>query len=275
MEKEEKSFFAQYKEPVKIALEDLKTKGRRHKQIPNILTLLRLTAPAVIIPAALLGNIYFIGGAIIFYSLTDLADGKIARKWELISKLGADLDALADKLFAGTLLLAASVTNPFLLLNVGLEMAIAGININQKAKGKEAASTLMGKIKTGSLFPLAGAGILSSINPMPTLVGALAVTTTALQALTIGSYLKKYNKANQVGKNVKSQISQQKLEQISDESKQPIKEKEIIKEDRANTNIEELQKLKDELLSTKTFVDNNQSQDIQETKTKPKVFQKK
>lgn len=190
--KEEKGFFSEYKEQINEAITDLKTKGRRHKQIPNILTMLRLTAPIAILPAAILGNIPFIIGATAFFGLTDLADGFIARNWNLKSKLGADLDALADKIFAGTLLLAASVTNPLLLLNVGLEMAIAGINIKQKADGKEAASTLMGKIKTFSLFPLAGAGILSALTPIPTLVNALAVTTTTLQALTIGSYLKKY-----------------------------------------------------------------------------------
>lgn len=192
MEKD-KNIFSDYKEQINEALNDLKTKGKRHKQIPNILTLLRLTAPAVILPAAILGNVPFIVGATAAFGLTDLADGFIARNWNLTSKLGADLDALADKLFAGTLLLAASIANPALLINVGLEMAIAGININQKTKGEEASSTLMGKIKTFALFPLAAAGILSSSISSSILAG-LAVTTTALQVMTIKSYLKKYNK---------------------------------------------------------------------------------
>lgn len=188
---EEKGFFSGYKEQINEALTDLKTKGRRYRQIPNILTLLRLTAPLVILPAALTGNVPFIVGATAFFGLTDLADGQIARRCKLTSKLGADLDALADKLFAGTLLLAASVANPALLINVGLEMGIAGINIYQKAKGNDAASTLMGKIKTFALFPLAGAGILSAVLH-PAVLPALAITTTALQGLTVASYLSKY-----------------------------------------------------------------------------------
>lgn len=231
--KEEKGFFSEYKEQINEAITDLKTKGRRHKQIPNILTLLRLTAPIAILPAAILGNIPFIIGATAFFGLTDLADGFIARNWKLTSKLGADLDALADKLFAGTLLLAASVTNPLLLINVGLEMAIAGINIKQKADGKEAASTLMGKIKTFSLFPLAGAGILSALNPVPTLVNTLAATTTALQALTIGSYLKKYNKMPKQ-EPVKEEIETTTLTSNQEEKKQSL-EKTIDPKEKNNT----------------------------------------
>ena len=221
MEKE-KGFFSDYKDQIDDALNDLKTKGKRYKQIPNILTLLRLAAPLVILPAALIGNVPFIIGATAFFGLTDLADGQIARRCHLTSKLGADLDALADKLFAGTLLLAASITNPALLINVGLEMGIAGINIYQKAKGKEAASTLMGKIKTFALFPLAGAGILSA-SIAPSILSGLAITTTALQAMTIKSYLKKYNKEKEKveikqveTKNNKPDIVEPKVEQTKD-----------------------------------------------------------
>lgn len=273
--KEEKGFFSEYKEQINEALGDLKTKGRRHKQIPNLLTLLRLTAPAVIIPAAILGNIPFIIGATAFFGLTDLADGFIARNWELTSKLGADLDALADKLFAGTLLLAASVTNPLLLINVVLEMAIAGININQKAHGKEAASTLMGKIKTFSLFPLAGAGILSALNPVPTLVNVLAVTTTILQALTIGSYLIKYNKLPKKEKTEKvNEIEPVTLNAKEDET-QKIKEKTIDPKEKndatsqlENPEVKRLREMKSFLLHEKEI----KRPVVSET---PKVYRKK
>lgn len=226
--KEEKGFFSEYKEQFKEALTDLQTKGRRYRQIPNILTLLRLTAPLVILPAAVIGNIPLIVGATAFFGLTDLADGQIARRCKLTSKLGAELDALADKLFAGTLLLAASVTNPALLINVGLEMGIAGINIYQKAKGKETGSTMMGKVKTFALFPLAGAGILSSVLS-PTLLSTLAVTTTALQGMTIASYLSKYRKSktNNTTDVEHADIQEVKMEIPVEEEKEKQKDKTI------------------------------------------------
>lgn len=270
--KEEKSFLSDYKEQIQEAISDLKTKGRRHKQIPNILTLLRLTAPLVIIPAAFVANVPFIIGATAFFGLTDLADGFIARNWELTSKLGADLDALADKLFAGTLLLAASVTNPLLLVNAGLEVAIAGININQKAKGNEPASTLMGKAKTFALFALAGVGILSSTFPAKVLNGLMA-TTTGMQALTIGSYLKKYKKdeAKIEAKTEEEKGNPNSIEvKIEPQVKEKVKElgKEKPQSTKELDNVQELKQMRELLLSQKTIYKPT-------IKEGPKVYYKK
>lgn len=274
MEKEKEGFFASYKEPIKEAMEDLKTKGRRHKQIPNILTLLRLTAPLAIIPAAVIGNVPFIIGSTIAFGLTDLADGFIARNWNLTSKLGADLDALADKLFAGTLLLAASVSNPALLANVGLEMAIAGININQKAKGNEPSSSLAGKIKTWALFGLAGTSILSSVFS-PAIISTLALTTTALQALTIKSYLKKYNKKSNQEAKEKEEVKPTTSLVIEEET---LKGKEKIIESKQSDNLPfvienpEVKRLKD----MKTFLEHEKEiSTLKEVTEEPKVYKKK
>lgn len=274
MEKE-KGFFSDYNEQINDALNDLKTKGKRHKQIPNILTLLRLTAPLVILPAALIGNIPFIIGATAAFGLTDLADGFIARHWNLTSKLGADLDALADKLFAGTLLLAASIANPALLINVGLEMGIAGINIYQKAKGREAASTLMGKIKTFALFPLAGAGILSA-TLSPTILAGLAITTTILQAMTIKSYLKKYNKnkPQQKVKEIENKIDNSTTIDHKDENGKDlvkvIEPKEITSDTLVveNPKVKELREMREFLLREKVIRKPVVSEE-------PKVYRKK
>ena len=276
--KEEKSFFGQYKEQIDEALEDLKTKGRRHKQIPNLLTLLRLTAPLIIIPAAVIGSIPFIVGATAAFGLTDLADGFIARHWNLQSKLGADLDALADKIFAGTLLLAASVSNPALLVNVAMEMAIAGINISEKAKGNEPKSTIIGKIKTWSLFGLAGTAVLSNVFS-PAIISTLALTTTSLQALTIKSYLKKYNRGNKLPEKVEEELGKSNIEDIKEETKELTQEKVIEKansnnEHQTDRRIEELQELKGALLSAKTTIAeaHPKTEEIQE---QPKLLQKK
>lgn len=194
--RKEKSVLDNYKKLINEAIEELKTPEKRYRQIPNILTVLRLFAPLLIIPSAITGNIPLTIGLAAGFGLTDLADGFIARHWKLTSELGKDLDALADKLFSGTLLLAASVLNPLLLMNVGLEMAIAGVNIYQKANGKETASTMMGKIKTWSLFTLAGLGIAVPVAAETGVLNLLSITTAALQGLTINSYVKQYNKSN-------------------------------------------------------------------------------
>lgn len=68
------------------------------KHIPNILTILRLLLIPVIVFYIFTGN-YIL--AFVFFTLsglTDIADGFIARKFNLISNFGKLMDPLADKL---------------------------------------------------------------------------------------------------------------------------------------------------------------------------------
>lgn len=205
-----------YKEQIKEAIEDLKTPGRRHKQIPNILTLSRMLSPLVIIPNALLGNSQEAMKLAAFFGLTDLVDGFIARKFNLSSPLGADLDALTDKLFAGTLLLTGAVSNPYLLANTGLEMAIAGVNLKQKFSGNKSGSTIMGKVKTGAVFTLGGLSVAAtSVQELDKVIFPLAISTTILQAMTLVSYLKKYNDNNQLPPQTNNQELLEKLREES------------------------------------------------------------
>ena len=205
-----------YKEQIKEAIEDLKTPGRRHKQIPNILTLSRMLSPLVIIPNALLGNSEEAIKLAAFFGLTDMVDGYIARNYNLSRQLGADLDAVTDKLFAGTLLLTGAVANPYLLANTGLEMAIAGVNLKQKFSGNKSGSTIMGKVKTGAVFTLGGLGVVAtSVQELDKAILPLAISTAILQTMTLVSYLKKYNDNNQLPK---ENNNQELLEKLKEES---------------------------------------------------------
>ena len=191
--KKENEVLKHYKKLFDEALNDLKTPGKRHKQIPNILTTLRLFAPAIILPLAISGNIpltLITAGA---FAFTDDVDGFIARHWNLQSELGKDLDAVTDKVFSTTLLGAASVSNPLLLLNIGLEGVIALINTNKKLKGYEPSSTMTGKLKTWALFGLTVLGIAApGLNELG-VINLLSVITASLQALTATSYLTQEN----------------------------------------------------------------------------------
>ena len=183
-----------YKKLFKEALTDLKTKGRRHRQIPNMLTLTRLiAAPLFIIPAAVAGNIPLIVGFTAIFSLTDALDGFIARKWNLTSELGKDLDAICDKVFAGTLLLGASAFNPMLLINLVFEAVIAIINVKGKLETQSPRSLYVGKIKTCVLYPLLGAGFLNHFIDISLIFVTLFISTVTMQMLTVASYLLKYD----------------------------------------------------------------------------------
>lgn len=205
-----------YKEQINDALLDLKTPGKRHKQIPNILTLSRLLSPLVIIPTAISGNLEDTTRLAVFFGLTDLADGFIARKWNLSSQLGADLDALTDKVFAGTLLLTGSINRPYLLVNTGLEGVIASINLKEKISAKKPSSTMMGKVKTGAIFALGGLGLISNNQEsLGQILPPLSIVTALLQTMTIASYVKKYN--SQDTKLHSSKTNQELLEQLKAE----------------------------------------------------------
>ena len=195
---EKQAIIEKYKKDIKEAVEDLKTPGKRHKQIPNLLTASRLLAPLAIIPAAISGNVGLTAGLAVGFGLTDCVDGAIARKFDLQSELGKDLDAITDKVFVGTLLIASAFFNPILLCNLGLEGAIAGINIKQKLSGEETGSTMIGKYKTWAIFGLAALGLIAPQVGLNWLVNVLALGTAAMQGLTIGSYLTKYGKSDKM-----------------------------------------------------------------------------
>lgn len=255
MEKE-KGFFSDYNEQINDALNDLKTKGKRHKQIPNILTVLRLTAPFFIIPAAFSGNVALAALLTAGFGLTDFVDGFIARKWNLTSELGKDLDAVCDKVFAGTLLIAASFTNPILLCNLALEGAIAGVNIFKTLKGEEVHSTFVGKAKTWALFSLVGLGLISPLLNLSTPLSIMSGLTSAMQGLTIVSYLMKNDDDTPKGSsNDGGEKENDSHTEIKTQPKQETKDKVLDNEKDQTDNrivaLKELESIKNYLLSQK------------------------
>lgn len=229
-----KKILKHYGSLFKDAIGDLKTKGKRHKQIPNLLTLSRLiAAPCFIIPAALIGSVPLIVLFTVVFSLTDALDGFIARKYHLTSELGRDLDAICDKVFAGTLLIAASCFNPILLVNLLGETVIAAVNIKQKIEGHVPKSLYVGKIKTCVLYPLLGAGILNNFININGLLSVLLAATTTMQMLTITSYLLKYEvKLSEDSIRKEKELEEVEIEDNNEEekTKENVLQKEIDKE---------------------------------------------
>ena len=95
---------------------------------------------------------YFAGLVFVIASITDFFDGYIARSWNQITKLGAILDPLADKMLilAGFLgLLASNKANVFaIFLILSREFFILGLRVVAVSENKKVASSIMGKIKT-------------------------------------------------------------------------------------------------------------------------------
>lgn len=88
---------------------DQKIKGRLRKQdiltIPNLLSMFRiLLIPAIVVLYLKERHIAAVA-VVILSALTDIADGRIARKYNMISDFGKFLDPVADKLTQAAMIL--------------------------------------------------------------------------------------------------------------------------------------------------------------------------
>lgn len=122
------------------------------KVIPNILTLSRLLVIPMIIYLGINEYIFPLIILAAFIAFTDFLDGKLARKWNVTSELGAKLDAIGDKCLAFSLLIILVVDHPGFFYIFVLECLIALFNIYVFYKCKMAESLLIGKIKTWVIF---------------------------------------------------------------------------------------------------------------------------
>lgn len=176
--------------------------------IPNLLSLFRL----VLIPVyayiylnATENYQYLIAGSIMAVScITDMVDGKIARRYNMISNLGKILDPLADKITQFTLTLCLSlkypVLRPVLCLFIVKEIFQAVMGIIHLRKGRMLPGALMaGKVCTTILFISLIALVLFP-NMHPKFVDAIAAVDTVFLVISFISYILAY-----FGKNTKVQ----------------------------------------------------------------------
>ncbi|KPU42860.1 CDP-diacylglycerol--glycerol-3-phosphate 3-phosphatidyltransferase [Oxobacter pfennigii] len=168
--------------------------------IPNLLTTLRF----ILVPVFLfvffsdLPNAAFISSMIfIFAGFTDILDGYIARKFNMVTKWGTLLDPLADKLMALTVLISLTIKDiipfwvPFIIgIKEGL-MVIGGLILLKKGTYVSAASH--GKMAT--VFFYISVLTLEFINRPLGLIFMYITVFAALFALY--QYLFSFKKAGQ------------------------------------------------------------------------------
>ncbi len=157
--------------------------------LPNKLTLLRiiLILPFLLVLyldvpyASIIALVIFIVA-----SLTDMLDGKIARKYNLITDFGKFADPLADKM----LVMAAMVwfvdkgqmAGWALLIVLVREFAVSGLRMVASDKGRVIAAGWSGKVKTASTMVC----IVLMFLPIPEILNTVCVAVIVVTTIYSG-----------------------------------------------------------------------------------------
>ncbi len=123
--------------------------------LPNRLTLLRIILVPVFMVAYLLNFKYaeYAAAAIfVIASVTDWADGYLARKNNLVTNFGKFMDPLADKLLVTAALVCllekGIVASWVVMIILAREFIVTGIRLVAASEGRVIAAGKLGKIKT-------------------------------------------------------------------------------------------------------------------------------
>ena len=125
--------------------------------LPNKLTVLRV----IMIPVFLVflltdcagdASKYIAAAVFVLASLTDMLDGKIARKYNLVTNFGKFMDPLADKLLVCSALIAfvelGYLPAWIVIIIISREFIISGFRLIAADKGVVIAANYWGKFKT-------------------------------------------------------------------------------------------------------------------------------
>ena len=125
--------------------------------LPNKLTVLRV----IMVPFFVFFMLTDVGGAankwialaiFVIASLTDMLDGKIARKYNLVTNFGKFMDPLADKLLVCSALIALVDLNKIaawvVIIIIAREFIISGFRLVASDNGVVIAASYWGKFKT-------------------------------------------------------------------------------------------------------------------------------
>lgn len=130
-------------------------------------------------------------------SFTDFLDGKIARKYNLVTNFGKFMDPLADKLLvcSALILLTAEGSLPawVVIIIIAREFIISGFRLVASDNGVVIAASYWGKAKTVSQMTLCILLILPTISAKlgNVFVWIVVIVATALTVISLVDYIKK------------------------------------------------------------------------------------
>ena len=147
--------------------------------LPNKLSMLRICMIPFFVAFALMSPLWAQLVALAIFciaSLTDMLDGQIARKYNLVTNFGKFIDPIADKLLVMSALVVLTgqgrMPSWVCIVMLAREFAISGLRLVAADSGKVIAAGKLGKIKTVTqmvaviallfLTPVTGSGLLGT-----------------------------------------------------------------------------------------------------------------
>lgn len=140
-------------------------------------------------------NIRYVAAALfIIASLTDMLDGKIARKYNLVTNFGKFMDPLADKLLVCSALICMIELRELpawmVIIIISREFIISGFRLVASDNGVVIAASYWGKFKT--TFQMIGVVLLIfNIPALSTLTTIIVWIALALTVISLVDYIVK------------------------------------------------------------------------------------
>lgn len=170
--------------------------------LPNKLTVLRVILIPFFVAAILIDKLPFnIFIALVFFaaaSITDWCDGKIARKYNLVTTFGKFLDPLADKM----LVMAALCCFTFkgwidvvaVIIILAREFMVSALRLVVAGEGVVVAAGIWGKLKTAfTMIAVVAIMVLEGFGFSSFLVNEILIWISAVLTIISGAiYLKAY-----------------------------------------------------------------------------------
>lgn len=136
--------------------------------LPNKITTLRMilvvfVATFLLLPSEWFMTIPYIGVSLNFFiawilfiiaSLSDMLDGKIARKYNMVTDYGKFMDPIADKLLVNITLIILASYGPIrvnvicVIIMIARDIVVDAVRLNAMRKNVVVAANIFGKLKT-------------------------------------------------------------------------------------------------------------------------------
>lgn len=156
--------------------------------IPNILTLTRAVLSPVVIICAVCKNYKLALVFAIIAAITDLLDGKLARKWNVVTEKGAMLDTISDKIFSISLAICLITKFNMFIPILIMEIFIGTFNLYIYYHSRVCNTLMIGKIKSTILFTTIVIGYFALFNNINNILLGFVTMTVNMQVLTLISY---------------------------------------------------------------------------------------